>query len=197
MSQIELIKELRSKTGAGVSACKKALQESNNNVEEAQEYLRKKGLQKAKSKSSRSTSEGLIGNYVHLNGKIGVMVEVKCETDFVARTDDFKELAHNLALHIAASSPTYVSREDIPENVIEKEKEIYQEQLKDEKKPANIMEKIIQGKLEKFYEENCLLEQPFVKDTNLTIQELLGTYVNKLGENIQIGKFIRLELGSE
>ncbi len=192
---IELIKELRSRTGAGIMDCKKALLETDNDVEKAIEYLRKKGIAKAAKKSAREANEGLIGSYVHFNGKLGVLVEVNCETDFVARTEDFKQLVNDIAVHIAAMKPSYVSIEDIPEDVLNKEKDIYREQLKNSGKPENIIEKIIEGKLNKFYEENCLLEQEYIHDENKKVKDHIKEYIAKLGENIVVRRFALFTIG--
>ncbi|RME78330.1 MAG: translation elongation factor Ts [Planctomycetota bacterium] len=192
-----LVKELREKTGAGILDCKKALEECGGDVEKAVDFLRKKGLERADKKSSRTASEGIIHSYIHSNGKIGVMIELRCETDFVARTDDFKELANDLCLQIAASNPLALVPEELPQEIVEKEKEIYREQLKD--KPKNKIEQILEGKMKKFYKESCLMHQPFIKDPKqkLTIQDLIKNYIAKLGENIQIKRFTRYELGEE
>ena len=194
MENIELIKQLREETGVSLGQCKKAIEESGGDLEKAREILRKWGEDLAGKKSSRSTNEGIIESYIHANGKIGVLVVLKCETDFVARNPEFKELAHNLALHIAAAAPEYLSEEDIPEEVIEKEKNLYREQFKNSGKPDEIIEKIIQGKLESFKKEKVLLNQPYIKDDSKTIRELLNQYISKLGENITIEKFVRLEI---
>ncbi len=192
---IELIKELRARTGAGIMDCKKALLETDNDVEKAIEYLRKKGIAKAAKKSAREANEGLIGSYVHFNGKLGVLVEVNCETDFVARTEDFKQLVNDIAVHIAAMKPSYVSIDDVPENVLNKEKDIYREQLKNSGKPENIIEKIIEGKLNKFYEENCLLEQEYIHDENKKVKDHIKEYIAKLGENIVVRRFALFTIG--
>jgi elongation factor Ts len=189
-----LVKELREKTGVGMMDCKKALTESEGNFEKAVDLLRQKGLASAAKRAGRAASEGVIGSYIHMD-KIGVLVEINCETDFVARTDDFKELVKDVAMHIAAANPTYLSREDIPEEDLEREKEIYRSQV--EGKPANVVDKIIEGKLEKFYSESCLLDQVFVKDPDgkKKIKDLIVEKVAKLGENIMIGRFVRYQLG--
>jgi len=190
----ETIKDLREKTGAGMMECKKALTESNGDFEKAVDILRQKGLSSALKKAGRVASEGLIDAYIHL-GKIGVLVEVNCETDFVARTEDFKELTKDIAMHIAATSPLYLSRDDVPQDVIEREKEIYRAQVKD--KPPKVVEKIIEGKLEKFYTEACLLDQLFVKDPDqkLRIRDIITGKIAKLGENIVLRRFVRFQLG--
>lgn len=191
----EMVKELRQRTGIGVMECKKALKESKGDIEKAIVILRKKGYARAKDKMSRDTAEGIVGSYIHLNGKIGVLIEVNCESDFVSSNDEFKELVKNIAIHIAASEPEYLSSEDIPQEVLEEEKEIIREQFKDSKKPPEIIEKIIQGKIGKFNEEVCLLDQPFIKDDKISIKELVASHVAKFGENIRIKKFARFELG--
>jgi elongation factor Ts len=191
----ELVKELRQRTGIGMMECKQALQESGGDTEKAIEILRKKGYARAKDKVSRETSEGLIASYIHANGKIGVLVEVNCESDFVARNEEFKELVKNIAMQIAAASPKYVSSQEIPAEEIEREKEIIRAQLKDTKKPPEILERIVQGKLSKFYEEVCLIDQPYIKDDKITIKQLVASAIAKIGENIKIKRFARFELG--
>lgn len=191
----QMVKELRERTGAGMMDCKNALMEAQGDFEKAIEILRKKGLAKAAKKAGRATNEGLIISYVHHNGKIGVLVEINCETDFVARTDEFKALGNKIAMHIAAMSPRWVTREEVPADVIEKEKEIYREQLKDSGKPAQVIEKIIEGKLESFYQENCLLEQKYALDQTVTIKEMIQQAIAKIGENIQVSRFVRLQIG--
>lgn len=191
---VELIKELRERTGAGVMDCKRALQECGGQIEEAITLLRKKGLAKAAKKVGRETSEGLIGSYIHAGGKIGVLVEVNCETDFVARTPDFQNLVKEIAMHIAAMNPKYISPDDVPEEVLDKEREILREQAKSLGKPEHVLEKIVEGRLRKFFEENCLLEQPYIRDPNITVRELVSSTVAKLGENITIRRFVRYQL---
>jgi len=191
----KMVKELRQRTGIGMMECKQALKESGGDIEKAILILRKKGYARAKDKMSRETAEGVVGSYIHLNGKIGVLVEVNCESDFVARNDDFKDLVKNIALHIAASNPRYISSDEISLEVLEEEKEIIREQFKDSKKPPEIIDKIVQGKLGKFYEEVCLLDQPYVKDDKISVKKLLASYIAKIGENIQIKRFARFELG--
>lgn len=191
----QMVKELRERTGAGMMDCKNALMEAEGDFEKAIEILRKKGLAKAAKKAGRATNEGLIISYVHHNGKIGVLVELNCETDFVARTDEFKALGNKIAMHIAAMSPRWVTREEVPADVIEKEKEIYREQLKDSGKPVQVIEKIIEGKLESFYQENCLLEQKYALDQTVTIKEMIQQAIAKIGENIQVSRFVRLQIG--
>lgn len=191
----EMVKELRAATNAGVLDCRKALVEANGNFDAAVEFLRMKGLSRAASKSSRDAREGTIGSYIHNNDKVAAMVKLQCETDFVARNGDFQQLARDLALHIVASRPLYVARENVPASEIEHERTIYREQMADSGKPAAVVDKIVDGKLDKWYSEVCLLEQPFVKDPNVTIQSLLTAAVAKLGENIRISGFSRLEIG--
>jgi elongation factor Ts len=192
----DMIKDLREKTGAGMMECKKALTESNGDFEKAVDLLRQKGLSTALKKVGRIASEGVIDSYIHM-GKIGVMVEVNCETDFVARTDDFRELTKDIAMHIAATNPLYLSKEDVPQDAIEREKEIYKVQVKD--KPPHVVEKIIEGKLEKFYTEACLLEQLFVKDPEQKqrISDIITEKIAKLGENIVLRRFVRFQLGEK
>jgi len=192
---LDLIKELRARTGAGVSDCKKALEEANGDIEHAIDILREKGIAKAVKKSGRVTNEGLIASYIHPGAQLGVLVEVNCETDFVARTDEFKHLANEIALQIAASSPDYVSREDVPKEIIEKEREIYKKQLEEEHKPANVIEKIIEGKIETFYKEHCLLQQPYLRDESITVEELVKEHIAKFGENITVRRFVRFKVG--
>jgi elongation factor Ts len=191
----ELVKELRQRTGIGMMECKKALQESGGDIDKAITVLRKKGYARAKDKMSRETSEGIIGSYIHTNGKLGVLLEVNCESDFVARNDEFQELVKNIALHIAASNPRYVSSEDVPQNIQEEEKEIIREQFKDSNKPPEIIDKIVQGKLGKFFEEVCLMSQPFIKEDKTTIEKLIASHIAKFGENIRVKRFSRFELG--
>lgn len=190
------VKELREKTSAGMMECKKALTESNGDFEKAIDYLRQKGLATAAKKASRSASEGLVSSYIHMD-KIGVLLEVNCETDFVAKTDDFKGLVKDISLHIAAANPSYLSREDVPQDVIEREKDIYRAQVAN--KPPQIVEKIVEGKLDKFFSDMCLLEQVFVKDPEqkLKIKELVTEKIAKLGENIVIRRFVRFQLGEK
>ncbi|NLW07444.1 MAG: translation elongation factor Ts [Clostridia bacterium] len=189
------VKALRERTGAGMMDCKKALQESNGDVERAIEYLRKKGLATAAKRAGKAANQGLVHAYIHGGGRLGVLIEVNCETDFVAKTEDFQELVHNLAMQVAASRPEYVAREDVPEEVIAKEKEILREQALNEGKPEKIVDKIITGRLEKFYQEVCLMEQPFIKDMDRTVQDLINEIVGKLGEKIVVRRFVRYEVG--
>jgi elongation factor Ts len=190
-----MVKELREKTGAGMMDCKKALAETGGDLQKALDYLRQKGLATAAKRAGRVASEGRIGSYIHAGGKIGVMVEVNCETDFVAKTDDFQAFAKDIAMHIAASNPSYIRREEVTVEVLEREKEIYRAQARDAQKPEKVIDKIVEGKLEKFYGETCLLEQPFVKDPDLTIQDLLNGLIGKLGEKIEIRRFTRYQVG--
>ncbi|MCB1197765.1 MAG: translation elongation factor Ts [Bdellovibrionota bacterium] len=193
----EMIKNLRTMTGAGMMDCKNALNETAGNLDQAVEFLRKKGLASAAKKASRSTSEGLIYSYIHGGGKIGVMVEVNCETDFVARNDQFKELVHDLSLHIAAANPLYVKREDVPAAVKEKEHEVFTEQVRELKKPENVIEKIVEGKMDKYLSEICLLEQPFVKNPDQKVQDLITQAIATIGENITFKRFVRFEMGED
>lgn len=191
----QMIKELREKTGAGIVDCKKALQEAGGDIEKAVEILRKKGAAKAAKKAERATAEGIVVSYIHAGGKVGALVELNCETDFVARTEDFKQLGHEIAMQVAAMAPEYVSREEVPAEAVEKEKEILKQQALAEGKPEHIVEKIVEGRLAKFFSEKCLLEQPWIKDDSKTIQELLTDYITKLGENIKVKRFCRFEVG--
>lgn len=190
----QLVKQLRDRTGAGFMDCKRALEQSGGDIEEAILILRKRGLAKAEKKAGRETADGLIGSYVHAGGKIGVLVEVNCETDFVARTEDFQNLVKEIAMQIAAMNPKYISPEDIPEEVLEREKEILREQARSTGKPEKVIERIVEGKLKKFYEENCLLEQPYIRDSNITVRELIAQTIAKLGENIRVRRFVRFQL---
>ena len=188
-----LVAELRASTGAGLMDCKKALVEANGDTEQAVAILRKKGMATASKKADRDATEGLVESYIHLGGKVGVLLEIKCETDFVAKNEQFRELARDIAMHVAAASPLYVSREDVPEEVLEKEREIASSQA--EGKPAQAVQKIVEGKLAKYFASVCLLEQPFVKNPDQTVQELLTDSIAKIGENILIGRFARFQLG--
>jgi elongation factor Ts len=190
----ESVKELREKTGVGFMECKSALQESNGDLEAAVVILRKRGLASLAKKSGRETKDGLIGAYIH-NGKIGVMVEVNCETDFVARNPDFQVLVKDLAMHIAASDPRFIRKEDVTEDVLAGEREIYKEQARATGKPENVLEKIVEGRMSKYYSEACLLEQPFVKDPALSVRDHIASYIQKIGENIQVRRFVRYKLG--
>lgn len=189
------VKELRDLTGISMMECKNALVEAQGDLEKAVEILRKKGIAKAEKKASRAVNEGVILSYIHPGNKLGVLVEINCETDFVAKTDAFINFAKDIAMHIAATNPLAIRREEIDPQVLEKEKEIYREQVRAQKKPENIVEKIVEGKLEKFYQENCLLEQPFVKDPQITVKDYLTTTISKTGENINIARFVRYQLG--
>ena len=188
-----MVKKLRDATGAGMMECKAALTEANGDLEAATTLLRKRGLAAATKKAGRSTSEGLIGHYIHMGGKIGVLVEINCESDFVARTEKFQELTKEIAMHIAAANPTFVRREDVPADVVAREKEIYKDQVKD--KPANVIDKIVEGKLNSYYQQFCLLEQASVRDPNVTIQQLVQDAIRILGENITISRFTRMKVG--
>jgi elongation factor Ts len=192
----DMVKDLRQKTGCGIMECKQALKETGGNAEAAVEVLRKKGLKTALTKAGRATSEGQVGTYIHPGGKIGVLLELNCETDFVARTDEFQQLVKDICMHIAAANPRYISRDEVPPELIEKEKEIYRAQLADSGKPANIIDKILPGKLEKgFFAQYCLLDQPFVKDDKLAIGQLVTEMISKFGENLIIRRFSRFQLG--
>lgn len=191
-----MVKELREATGAGVLDCQKALKAHDGDLEKATAHLKEKGLAAVAEKSEREASEGMIEAYVHPGNRVAVMLELNCETDFVARTEDFKNLAHELALHIAFAAPCYTAREQVPEEMIESEKATYRTQALEEGKPENIVERIVEGKLEKFYQQACILEQPFVKDEDKTIQDLINDAIAKLGENIVLRRFVRYELGN-
>ena len=192
-----LMKELRGKTGAGILDCQNALKETDSDIEKAIDLLRQRGLAAAQKKAGRETKEGVISSYIHAGSKIGVLVEVNCETDFVARNEEFQELVKDVALQIAAANPSYVKREQVPSEQVEREKAIYLAQAKELGKPEAAIDKIVQGKLEKFYQENCLLEQSFIKDPNVSITEILTQKIAKLGENISIARFTRYQLGQE
>ena len=192
----EMVKSLRQQSGAGIMECKNALKETSGDIEEAVTFLRKKGLAKADKKANRETSEGTVSTYIHPGSKIGVMAELLCETDFVANTTDFQQLARDICMHIAASKPRFVSRDEVTEDVLEKEKEIYAAQARDSGKPEKIIDKIVIGKMDKFYEENCLLEQKFIKDSDNTVQDLIKQKIATLGENILVGNFCRFEIGN-
>ncbi len=193
----QMVKELRAKTSAGMMDCKKALEATGGDTEKAIKYLRKKGIAAASSKLNRKALNGAVGSYIHLYGKIGVLVEVNCETDFVANTGEFKEFVKNIAMQIAASNPKFINREEVPNDVIEKEKEIFYAQVEKSGKPAPIIGKIVEGKLEKYFKENCLKEQVFIKDNSKNINQLLLELIAKLGENIIIKRFARFQLGEE
>jgi elongation factor Ts len=192
----KLVKELREKSGAPMGDCLKALQETKGNIEEAFVVLRKRGMASAQKKAARTTNEGAVGTYIHAGGKLGVLVEINCESDFVARTEDFQELLKDIAMHIAAADPRYVRREDVTEEDLAREKDIYRAQAAATGKPAPVIEKIVEGKMAKFYEEVCLLDQPFVKEQGITIKELIGQKVGKLGENITVRRFARFKVGA-
>ncbi len=189
------VKELREKTNAPMMDCKHALTESKGDMEGAIVILRKKGVATAAKKATRATSEGMVTSYIHAGGKIGVLVEVNCESDFVARTDDFKTLVHDIAMHIAATDPRYIRKQDVSADAFEKEKDIYRAQAAQTGKPAPVIEKIVAGKMGKFYEEVCLYEQPFIKDQTMTVHQLIATVVGKLGENISVRRFARFKVG--
>ena len=190
-----MVKELRERTGVGMMDCKNALVEAGGDMEKAIELLRTKGLAQAAKKASRLASEGLVSSYIHMGGRIGVLIEVNCETDFVAKTEEFKSFCHDLAMQIAASKPEYVKREDVPQETIEAEKRILRQQALNEGKPEKIVDKMVEGRIEKYYKENCLLEQPFIKDTDKTVQDLLNDKIMKWGENITVRRFVRYEVG--
>jgi len=190
-----LVNELRQRTGAGMMECKKALVEAKGDVGEAEVILRKRGIAGASKKAGRVTRQGLIGSYIHAGGQLGVMVEINCESDFVARTDDFKELVHDVAMHIAAADPRFLRREEVPADLVEKEKEIARDRARNEGKPDKVLERIVEGRIAKFYEEVCLLDQPFVKEATVTIDQLVKQKVAKLGENIGIARFVRFKVG--
>ena len=191
----KLVKDLREKTGAGMMDCKNALVEAKGDMEQAVVVLRKKGLASAQKKAARVAAEGMIGHYIHAGGKLGVLVEVNCETDFAARSEEFQVLVKDIAMHIAAQNPLFVKREDVPAEVVEKEKEIYKDQARASGKPANIIDKIAEGKLESYYEMACLFDQKFVKDPNITVKDLINNLVAKIGENIQVRRFARFKTG--
>lgn len=193
----ELISTLREKTGAGIMDCKRALEESGGDLEKAVDLLRQKGLARAAKRAGRITGEGLIGSYIHAGGKIGVLVEVNCETDFVARTAEFQAFVKDIAMHIAACSPKYISREDVPEEEIKHEKSIYMAQARESGKPESVIERIAQGRLEKYFQEVCLMEQPFIKNQDINIKTLLESLIARLGENIRIRRFARFQIGEK
>jgi elongation factor Ts len=191
----EAVKQLRDRTGAGMMDCKAALTEAGGDMEKAVELLRKKGLASAAKRAGRATNNGLIGHYIHMGGKVGVLVEVNCETDFVARTEDFQVLAKEIAMHVAAADPRYVRREDIPADELEKEREIYRAQFAGSGKPANVIDKIVDGKLESYYAQVCLLDQPSVRDPNVTVSQMVASATAKTGENVTVARFVRFMLG--
>lgn len=191
----EMVKGLREKTGAGIMDCKEALKSSDGDMEKAVDFLRKKGLATASKRAGRAMSEGAIGSYIHMGGKIGVLVEVNCETDFVAKNDDFQEMVKNIAMHIAATNPLGVRAEEIAPETVEKEKEIYRAQALESGKPEKVVDKIVEGKLAKFFKESCLLDQPFVRDPDITVQDMLNEAIAKIGENITVRRFVRYQIG--
>lgn len=193
----EMVKALREKTQAGMMDCKEALKASDGDMDKAVEYLRKKGLATAQKRAGRTTSQGQVGSYIHAGGKIGVLVEVNCETDFVARTEQFSELVHNLAMHIAAANPVCIRREEFPPELLQKEREIYLAQARETGKPEKVLEKIVEGKLEKYFKETCLMEQAYVKNPDITIADLLNETIAQIGESITIRRFVRFQLGEE
>ena len=190
-----MVKELREKSGVGIMDCKEALAATNGSIEEAQDYLRKKGLQAAAKRAERSTREGSVGSYIHGGGRLGVMIEVNCETDFVARTDDFQELVHDLAMQVAASNPLYPTRDDVPEEVVVKERQILEEQAQASGRPAQAIAKMVEGRLNKYFQEICLLDQPFVKDPSMSVGDIITAKIAKTGENITVSRFVRFQLG--
>src|SRR5499427_6641420 len=191
----QLVKQLRERTGAGMMECKGALVEAKGDLAEAEVVLRKRGITSAGKKASRTTKQGLIGSYIHHGGQLGVLVEVNCESDFVARTDDFKELVHDLAMHIAAADPRYLRREDVPAAILDKEREIARDRARSEGKPEKVLERIVEGRVSKYYEEVCLLDQPFVKEATMTIDQLVKSKIAKLGENMSIARYVRFKVG--
>jgi len=199
MNKVEIkanvVKELREITGAGMMDCKRALQEMDGDMEKASDYLREKGLAAAAKKAGRIAAEGIVDSYIHMGGKVGVLLEVNCETDFVAKTDAFRELVHDIALQIAASAPEYIRREEVPADQLEHEKEILAAQARNEGKPEKIIEKMVQGRVDKFYQEVCLLEQPFVKDTSVTVEQLITDKIATIGEKITVRRFVRYKMG--
>jgi elongation factor Ts len=192
-----MVKELRQKTGAGMMDCKKALVEKDGDIEAAVQFLREKGIADAAKRSGRAATEGIVGSYVHTGDKLGVLVEVNCETDFVARTDDFREMVKNLAMQVCSENPVCIAREEVPPELLEKEKQVYETQARQTGKPDNIIEKIVAGKLESYYARACLLEQEFIRDRNMTIQDYITSVVAKLGENIIVKRFVRFQLGED
>ncbi|MEA3311306.1 MAG: translation elongation factor Ts [candidate division WOR-3 bacterium] len=197
VSELDAIRELRARTGAGVLDCKKAIAESGGDVQKAIDVLRKRGIARAESKAGREAKEGIIEAYIHPGAKLGVLLELNCETDFVARNQEFKNLAHDVAMHIAASDPVAVSRGDVPEEVLQREREIYTEQARASGKPEHVIEKVVVGRLDKYYKENCLLEQPFVKDPDKTVKDVVTEAIALLGENIFVQRFQRFKVGEE
>lgn len=190
-----MVKQLREKTGSGMMDCKKALAECDGDMEKAVDFLRKKGLATAQKRAGRAMTEGTIQAYIHMGGKLGVLVEINCETDFVARNEDFKEFSKNIAMHIAASNPLGIRPEDVPQDIIDKEKDIYRAQAAEMGKPANVVEKIVEGKIQKFFKDNCLLNQPYVRNPDIAVSDLLNELIAKIGENITIKRFVRYQIG--
>jgi elongation factor Ts len=190
-----LVKQLRERTGAGMMECKKALQAANGSLDEGETWLRKQGIASAGKKAGRATKQGLVSTYIHAGGQLGVMVEVNCESDFVARTDDFKELVHDIAMHIAATDPRFIRKEDVAQEVMDKERDIQRARALNEGKPPAVVDKMIDGRMNKFYEEICLLEQPFVKEPTISVGQLVKTKIAKLGENISVARFVRFKVG--
>jgi elongation factor Ts len=191
----QLVKELRDRTGAGFMDCRNALTETNGDIEEAIQVLRKKGQAMAQKKAGREATEGSVGSYIHAGGKIGVLVEVNCETDFVARTDEFQKLCHELAMHVAALDPRFVRREEVTEDILAREREIYKEQARNSGKPENIIEKMVSGKMEKFFEETCLYEQRFIRDETVTVREMIEQAIARMGEKVSVRRFVRFKVG--
>lgn len=197
MSEMDAIKELRTRTGAGMLDCQKALKESAGDIQKAIDILRKKGVAKAEAKAGRAASEGIIEAYIHPGSRLGVLLELNCETDFVAKNEEFRNLAHDIAMHIAAVDPVSVSRDDVPKEALERERSIYADQLRSQGKPENMIEKIVEGRLDKYYKESCLMEQQFVKNPETTIKDLITLMINKFGENILVSRFKRFKVGEE
>ncbi len=195
MVTASMVKELRERTGAGMLDCKKALEKTGGDIEKAIDLLREKGLAAAAKKAGRITAEGMVGSYIHMGGRIGVLIEVNCETDFVAKTEGFKDFVKNMAMQVAASKPLYVSRDEVPGDVLEKEKQILRQQAINEGKPEKIADKMVEGRIEKFFKETCLLEQPYIRDPEVSVQQVLTETIAKIGENISIRRFVRYEMG--
>lgn len=193
----KMVKDLRERTGAGMMDCKKALADTNGDQEEAIKWLREKGISKAQKKADKSAQEGFIGSYIHMNGQIGVLVELNCETDFVAKNEQFRDLAKNLSMQIAAANPLCIRKEEVPQDKVEQERELYAKQAQEEGKPDHVVEKIVDGKMQKYYQEVCLLEQTYVKDYSLTVQDVINDMVAILGEKIQVRRFVRMEVGEQ
>ncbi|MGE5484268.1 MAG: translation elongation factor Ts [Ignavibacteriales bacterium] len=197
MVEASLVKQLRDKTGAGMMDCKKALAECDSDMEKAVEWLRQKGLAQAAKKAGRTASQGIVDSYIHLGGRIGVLIEVNCETDFVARNDEFKSLVHDLAMQVAAANPKYISRDDVPAEALEKEREIQRARALEEGKPAAVVDRIVAGRMDKFFQEVCLLEQPFIREQDTKVEDLIKQKIARTGENIRVARFARFELGEE